>query len=231
MAEEIIRDPRQAANFLLRRYRDEPDFEFTQEEAEIVHGAYGGRIPFIENRPVMDEGSTVEFLRSQAADPSFVASEDEFNILRQTDPTFMERVKAGAEGVADYAGQTLQGAAQDVAENFGRPSSLFKAPGTAAETVARVGMDMGTLAAGTSKFIEKAPFMAAGALGLQDDYQSYLAQKMIDQNYASPEMDRAYFERAQGKSVIGLPEGTFMPGMAEVGSFAADPTNIIPFGV
>lgn len=231
MAEEIIRDPRQAANFLLRRYRDEPDFEFTQEEAGIVHSAYEGRIPFIDNKPVMDEGSTVEFLRSQAADPSFVASEDEFNILRQTDPTFMDRVKAGAEGVADYAGQTLQGAARDVAENFGRPSSLLKAPGTAAETVARVGMDMGTLAAGTSKFIEKAPFMAAGALGLQNDYQSYLAQKTIDQNYASPEMDRAYSERAQGKSVIGLPEGTFMPGMAEVGSFAADPTNIIPFGV
>ena len=230
MAEEIIRDPRQAANFLLRRYRDEPDFEFTQEEAGIVHSAYEGRIPFIDNRPVMDEGSTVEFLRSQATDPSFVASEDEFNILRQTDPTFMERVKAGAEGVADYAGQTLQGAARDVAENFGRPSSLLKAPGTAAETVARVGMDIGTLAAGTSKFIEKAPFMAAGALGLQDDYQSYLAQKTIDQNYASPEMDRAYSERAQGKSVIGLPEGTFMPGMAEVGSFAADPTNLIPFG-
>ena len=47
MAEEIIRDPRQAANFLLRRYRDEPDFEFTQEEAEIVHGAYEGRIPLL----------------------------------------------------------------------------------------------------------------------------------------------------------------------------------------
>lgn len=231
MAEDtIIRDPRQAANFLLRRYRDEPDFEFTEEEAGIVHSAYEGRIPFIENRPVMDEGSTVEFLRSQEADPTFVASEDEFNILRQSDPTFMEKVSAGARGMADYAGQTLSGAAQDIGENIGRPSSILKAPGTALEAGARGISDITTLISGARRFVEKTPEMIGGATGLMDDYQSYLAQKKIDQRYFDPAADENYAKRARGESVIGLPEGSFMPGLAEVGSIAADPTIPLGFG-
>ena len=231
MAEDtIIRDPRTAANFLLRRYRDEPDFEFTEEEAGIVHSAYEGRIPFIENRPVLDEGSTVEFLRSQEADPTFVASEDEFNILQQSDPGFMEKVSAGAQGMADYAGQTLSGAVQDIGENIGRPSSILKAPGTALEAGARGISDITNLISGARRFVEKTPEMIGGATGLMDDYQSYLAQKKIDQRYFDPAADENYVKRARGESVIGLPEGSFMPGLAEVGSLAADPTIPLGFG-
>jgi len=229
VAEEIIRDPKQAANYILRRYRDEPDFQINMEEAEIIHNAYEGRIPFINGEPVMDEGSTAEFLQSQAADPAFVASEDEFQILRNTDPTFMERVGAGVAGVADYVGQTAKGVIREGVETVGTPEFLTRMPGTIAEGVSRGVLDLGSLAAGASKFAEKAPFMAAGAVGLQNDYKSYLAQKTIDQNYASQEMDNLYRERAEGKSVIGLPEGSFNPNQAEVISFGADPT--LPLGI
>jgi len=229
MADEIIKDPLEAANYLLRQYRDNPNFEFTQEEASLVHNAYQGGVSFVDSKPVMDEASTSSFLRSQdESDPTFVASEEEFSILKATEPSALSRIKEGAIGAAEYIGPVIAQGAPELLKTVSNPLSP-KFATTVLEAGARGTMDLGTMAAGASKFIEKAPYMAAGAIGLQNDYKSYLNQKTIDQNYQMQAMDKINAERAQGKSVIGLPEGTFSPKAAELGSMFLDPTIAVPF--
>lgn len=233
MADEIIQDPLEAANYLLRQYRDNPDFEFTQEEASLVHNAYQGGVSFFDSKPVMDEASTSSFLRSQdESDPSFIASEEEFSILKATEPGAISRIGAGMTGAAEYFGPVIKEGIPELIKTAsmreprpGEPSL----PATLLEAGARGTVDLGTMAVGASKFIEKAPFMAAGALGLQDDYKSYLNQKTIDQNYQMQAIDKMNAERAQGKSIIGLPEGTFAPKAAEAASMVLDPTLAVPF--
>jgi hypothetical protein len=233
MADEIIQDPLEAANYLLRQYRDNPDFEFTQEEASLVHNAYQGGVSFVDSKPVMDEASTSSFLRSQdESDPTFIASEEEFSILKATEPGAMSRIGAGMTGAAEYFGPVIKEGVPELLRTAamreprpGEPSL----PATLLEAGARGTVDLGTMAVGASKFIEKAPFMAAGALGLQDDYKSYLNQKTIDQNYQMQAIDKMNAERAQGKSIIGLPEGTFAPKAAEAASMVLDPTLAVPF--
>jgi hypothetical protein len=233
MADEIIQDPLEAANYLLRQYRDNPDFEFTQEEASLVHGAYGGGVSFVDSKPVMDEVSTSSFLRSQdESDPSFIASEEEFSILKATEPGAISRIGAGMTGAAEYFGPVIKEGIPELIETASmrepRPGDP-SLPATLLEAGARGTVDLGTMAVGASKFIEKAPFMAAGALGMQDDYKSYLNQKTIDQNYQMQAIDKMNAERAQGKSIIGLPEGTFAPKAAEAASMVLDPTLAVPF--
>jgi hypothetical protein len=233
MADEIIQDPLEAANYLLRQYRDNPDFEFTQEEASLVHGAYGGGVSFVDSKPVMDEASTSSFLRSQdESDPTFIASEEEFSILKATEPGAVSRIAEGAAGAAEYFKPVITEGIPELIKTAaireprpGEPSL----PATLLEAGARGTMDVGMMAAGASKFIEKAPYMAAGALGLQDDYKSYLNQKTIDQNYQMQAIDKMNAERATGKSIIGLPEGTFAPKAAEAASMVLDPTLAVPF--
>ena len=235
MADEIIQDPLEAANYLLRQYRDDPNFEFTQEEASLVHGAYGGGVSFVDSKPVMDELSTSSFLRSQdESDPTFIASEDEFSILKATEPGVASRIQEGAVGAAEYFGPVIKEGIPELIKTASmreprpgdQPTSL---PATLLEAGARGTMDLGTMAVGASKFIEKAPYMAAGALGLQDDYKSYINQKTIDQNYQMQAVDKINAERATGKSIIGLPEGTFAPKAAEAASMVLDPTLAVPF--
>ena len=235
MADEIIQDPLEAANYLLRQYRDNPDFEFTQEEASLVHNAYQGGVSFVDSKPVMDEVSTSSFLRSQdESDPSFIASEEEFSILKATEPGAISRIGAGMTGAAEYFGPVIKEGIPELIKTASmreprpgdQPTSL---PATLLEAGARGTVDLGTMAVGASKFIEKAPFMAAGALGMQDDYKSYLNQKTIDQNYQMQAVDKINAERAQGKSIIGLPEGTFAPKAAEAASMVLDPTLAVPF--
>ena len=235
MADEIIQDPLEAANYLLRQYRDNPDFEFTQEEASLVHGAYGGGVSFVDSKPVMDEASTSSFLRSQdESDPTFIASPEEFSILKATEPGAISRIAEGAAGAAEYFKPVIAEGIPELIKTASmreprpgeQPTSL---PATLLEAGARGTMDVGMMAAGASKFIEKAPFMAAGALGLQDDYKSYLNQKTIDQNYQMQAVDKINAERATGKSIIGLPEGTFAPKAAEAASMVLDPTLAVPF--
>jgi hypothetical protein len=233
MADEIIQDPLEAANYLLRQYRDNPDFEFTQEEASLVHGAYGGGVSFVDSKPVMDEASTSSFLRSQdESDPTFIASEEEFSILKATEPGAISRIGEGAAGAAEYFKPVITEGIPELIKTAsmreprpGEPSL----PATLLEAGARGTVDLGMMAAGASKFIEKAPYMAAGALGLQDDYKSYLNQKTIDQNYQMQAVDKINAERATGKSIIGLPEGTFAPKAAEAASMVLDPTLAVPF--
>jgi hypothetical protein len=235
MADEIIQDPLEAANYLLRQYRDNPNFEFTQEEASLVHNAYQGGVSFVDSKPVMDEASTSSFLRSQdESDPTFVASEEEFSILKATEPGAMSRIGGAMAGAAEYFGPVIKEGIPELIKTASmreprpgdQPTSL---PATLLEAGARGTVDLGTMAVGASKFIEKAPFMAAGALGLQDDYKSYLNQKTIDQNYQMQAIDKMNAERAQGKSIIGLPEGTFAPKAAEAASLVLDPTLAVPF--
>jgi hypothetical protein len=218
---------------LLRQYRDNPNFEFTQEEASLVHNAYQGGVSFIDSKPVMDEASTSSFLRSQdESDPTFVASEEEFSILKATEPGAMSRIGAGMTGAAEYFGPVVTEGVPELIKTASmrepRPGDP-SLPATLLEAGARGTVDLGTMAVGASKFIEKAPFMAAGALGLQDDYKSYLNQKTIDQNYQMQAIDKMNAERAQGKSIIGLPEGTFAPKAAEAASMVLDPTLAVPF--
>jgi len=235
MADEIIQDPLEAANYLLRQYRDNPDFEFTQEEASLVHGAYGGGVSFVDSKPVMDEASTSSFLRSQdESDPTFIASPEEFSILKATEPGAISRIAEGAAGAAEYFKPVITEGIPELIKTASmreprpgeQPTSL---PATLLEAGARGTMDVGMMAAGASKFIEKAPYMAAGALGLQDDYKSYINQKTIDQNYQMQAVDKINAERATGKSIIGLPEGTFAPKAAEAASMVLDPTLAVPF--
>lgn len=233
MADEIIQDPLEAANYLLRQYRDNPDFEFTQEEASLVHGAYGGGVSFVDSRPIMDEASTASFLRSQdESDPTFMASEEEFSILKATEPGAISRIGEGAAGAAEYFKPVITEGIPELIKTAAirepRPGDP-SLPATLLEAGARGTMDLGVMAAGASKFIEKAPYMAAGALGLQDDYKSYLNQKTIDQNYQMQAVDKINAERATGKSIIGLPEGTFAPKAAEAASMVLDPTIAVPF--
>ena len=233
MADEIIQDPLEAANYLLRQYRDNPDFEFTQEEASLVHNAYQGGVSFVDSKPVMDEVSTSSFLRSQdESDPSFIASEEEFSILKATEPGAISRIGAGMTGAAEYFGPVIKEGIPELIKTASmrepRPGDP-SLPATLLEAGARGTVDLGTMAVGASKFIEKAPFMAAGALGMQDDYKSYLNQKTIDQNYQMQAVDKMNAERAQGKSIIGLPEGTFAPKAAEAASMVLDPTLAVPF--
>lgn len=233
MADEIIQDPLEAANYLLRQYRDNPDFEFTQEEASLVHNAYQGGVSFVDSKPVMDEVSTSSFLRSQdESDPSFIASEEEFSILKATEPGAISRIGAGMTGAAEYFGPVIKEGIPELIKTASmrepRPGDP-SLPATLLEAGARGTVDLGTMAVGASKFIEKAPFMAAGALGIQDDYKSYLNQKTIDQNYQIQAIDKMNAERAQGKSIIGLPEGTFAPKAAEAASMVLDPTLAVPF--
>jgi hypothetical protein len=233
MADEIIQDPLEAANYLLRQYRDNPQFELTLEEASLVHGAYGGGVSFIDSKPVMDEASTASFLRSQdESDPTFIASPEEFSILKATEPGAISRIAEGAAGAAEYFKPVITEGIPELIKTAsmreprpGEPSL----PATLLEAGARGTVDLGMMAAGASKFIEKAPYMAAGALGLQDDYKSYLNQKTIDQNYQMQAIDKMNAERAQGKSIIGLPEGTFAPKAAEAASMVLDPTLAVPF--
>jgi len=233
MADEIIQDPLEAANYLLRQYRDNPNFEFTQEEASLVHNAYQGGVLFFDSKPVMDEASTSSFLRSQdESDPSFIASEEEFSILKATEPGAISRIGAGMTGAAEYFGPVIKEGVPELLRTAamreprpGEPSL----PATLLEAGARGTMNFGMMAVGASKFIEKAPYMAAGALGMQDDYKSYLNQKTIDQNYQMQAIDKMNAERAQGKSIIGLPEGTFAPKAAEAASMVLDPTLAVPF--
>jgi hypothetical protein len=181
----------------------------------------------------MDEASTSSFLRSQdESDPSFIASPEEFSILKATEPGAMSRIGAGMTGAAEYFGPVIKEGVPELLRTaamreprLGEPSL----PATLLEAGARGTVDLGTMAVGASKFIEKAPFMAAGALGLQDDYKSYLNQKTIDQNYQMQAIDKMNAERAQGKSIIGLPEGTFAPKAAEAASMVLDPTLAVPF--
>jgi len=233
MADEIIQDPLEAANYLLRQYRDNPNFEFTQEEASLVHNAYQGGVSFVDSKPVMDEASTSSFLRSQdESDPTFVASEEEFSILKATEPGAMSRIGGAMAGAAEYFGPVIKEGIPELIKTASmrepRPGDP-SLPATLLEAGARGTVDLGTMAVGASKFIEKAPFMAAGALGLQDDYKSYLNQKTIDQNYQMQAIDKMNAERAQGKSIIGLPEGTFAPKAAEAASMVLDPTLAVPF--
>ena len=234
MADEIIQDKREAANYLLRQYRENPQFEFTQDEARIVHESYEGKVRFVDSKPIFeDESTSAEFIRSQdESDPNFIASEDEFLLLRKTEPTLSKKIETGYEGgkksIEDAAGRAFK----EVSEYYKKPPEFgdeIKPLATTVEALARGTMDLGTTAAGASKFIEKAPFMAAGALGLQADYKSYLNQKTIDQNYQMQAVDKINAERAQGKSIIGLPKESFMPGVAEATSMFLDPTTFAPF--
>jgi len=234
MADEIIQDKREAANYLLRQYRENPQFEFTQDEAKIVHESYEGKVQFVDSKPIFaDELTSAEFIRSQdESDPNFIASEDEFLLLKRTEPTFSKKFETGYEGGKQYFKDAFGKAGQDIAEYYNKPIEFgdeIKPLATAAEALARGTMDLGTTVAGASKFIEKAPYMAAGALGLQADYKSYLNQKTIDQNYQMQAVDKINAERAQGKSIIGLPKESIMPGVAEVGSMFMDPTTFAPF--
>jgi len=231
MADEIIQDPLEAANYLLRQYRENPEFEFTQEEASLVHNAYKGGVSFIDSKPVMDEKSTVSFLRSQdESDPTFIASPEEFSILKATEPGFVSNVEKGAAGAVEYFKPVIKEGVPELLQTLGESRFSPKLAGTVLEAGARGTLDLATTAAGASKFIEKAPYMVAGALGLQDDYKSYLNQKTIDQNYQMQAIDKINQEkRAQGKSIIGLPEGTFAPKAAELGSMFLDPTSVVPF--
>jgi len=233
MADEIIQDKREAANYLLRQYRENPQFEFTQDEAKIVHESYEGKVRFVDSKPIFeDELTSAEFIRSQdESDPNFIASEDEFLLLKRTEPTFSKKFETGYEGGKQYFKDAFGKAGQDIAEYYNKPIEFgdeIKPLATAAEALARGTMDLGTTVAGASKFIEKAPYMAAGALGLQADYKSYLNQKTIDQNYQMQAVDKINAERAQGKSIIGLPKESIMPGVAEVGSMFLDPTTFAP---
>jgi hypothetical protein len=234
MADEIIQDKREAANYLLRQYRENPQFEFTQDEAKIVHESYEGKVRFVDSKPIFeDELTSAEFIRSQdESDPNFIASEDEFLLLKRTEPTFSKKFETGYEGAKQYFKDAFGKAGQDIAEYYNKPTIEFgdeiKPLATTAEALARGTMDLGTTAVGASKFIEKAPYMAAGALGLQADYKSYLNQKTIDQNYQMQAVDKINAERAQGKSIIGLPKESIMPGVAEVGSMFLDPTTFAP---
>jgi len=231
MADEIIQDPLEAANYLLRQYRDNPQFELTLEEASLVHNAYKGGVSFIDSRPVMDEKSTASFLRSQdESDPTFIASPEEFSILKATEPGLISNIEKGAAGAVEYFKPVIKEGVPELLETLGESRLSPKLAGTVLEAGARGTLDLATTAAGASKFIEKAPYMAAGALGLQDDYKSYLNQKTIDQNYQMQAIDKINQEkRAQGKSIIGLPEGTFAPKAAELGSMFLDPTSVVPF--
>jgi len=234
MADEIIQDKREAANYLLRQYRENPQFEFTQDEAKIVHESYEGKVQFIDSKPIFaDELTSAEFIRSQdESDPNFIASEDEFLLLRKTEPTLSKKIETGYEGGKKYIEDVASGALKDVSEYYQKPPEFgdeIKPLATAVEALARGTMDLGTTAVGASKFIEKAPYMAAGALGLQADYKSYLNQKTIEQNYQMQAVDKINAERAQGKSIIGLPKGSFMPGVAEATSTFLDPTTFAPF--
>ena len=234
MADEIIQDQREAANYLLRQYRENPQFEFTQEEAKIVHESYEGKVQFVDSKPIFaDESTSAEFIRSQdESDPTFIASEDEFLLLRKTEPTLSKKIETGYKGGEQYFKDAFGRAGQDIAEYYKKPIEFgdeIKPLATAAEALARGTMDLGTTAVGASKFIEKAPYMAAGLLGLQADYKSYLNQKTIDQNYQMQAVDKINAERAQGKSIIGLPKESIMPGVAEVGSMFMDPTTFAPF--
>jgi len=233
MADEIIQDKREAANYLLRQYRENPQFEFTQDEAKIVHESYEGKVQFVDSKPIFaDELTSAEFIRSQdESDPNFIASEDEFLLLKRTEPTFSKKFETGYEGGKQYFKDAFGKAGQDIAEYYNKPIEFgdeIKPLATAAEALARGTMDLGTTVVGASKFIEKAPYMAAGALGLQADYKSYLNQKTIDQNYQMQAVDKINAERAQGKSIIGLPKESIMPGVAEVGSMFLDPTTFAP---
>ena len=234
MADEIIQDQREAANYLLRQYRENPQFEFTLEEAKIVHESYEGKVQFVDSKPIFaDESTSAEFIRSQdESDPTFIASEDEFLLLRKTEPTLSKKIETGYKGGEQYFKDAFGRAGQDIAEYYKKPIEFgdeIKPLATAAEALARGTMDLGTTAVGASKFIEKAPYMAAGLLGLQADYKSYLNQKTIDQNYQMQAVDKINAERAQGKSIIGLPKESIMPGVAEVGSMFMDPTTFAPF--
>jgi len=233
MADEIIQDKREAANYLLRQYRENPQFEFTQDEAKIVHESYGGKVQFVDSKPIFaDELTSAEFIRSQdESDPTFIASEDEFLLLRKTEPKFSKKFETGYEGGKQYFKDAFGKAGQDIAEYYKKPIEFgdeIKPLATAAEALARGTMDLGTTAVGASKFIEKAPYMAAGLLGLQADYKSYLNQKTIDQNYQMQAVDKINAERAKGESIIGLPKESIMPGVAEVGSMFMDPTTFAP---
>ena len=233
MADEIIQDKREAANYLLRQYRENPQFEFTQEEAKIVHESYEGKVQFVDSKPIFaDESTSAEFIRSQdESDPSFIASEDEFLLLRKTEPTLSKKIETGYKGGEQYFKDAFGRAGQDIAEYYKKPIEFgdeIKPLATAAEALARGTMDLGTTAVGASKFIEKAPYMAAGLLGLQADYKSYLNQKTIDQNYQMQAVDKINAERAKGESIIGLPKESIMPGVAEVGSMFMDPTTFAP---
>ena len=233
MADEIIQDKREAANYLLRQYRENPQFEFTQEEAKIVHESYEGKVQFVDSKPIFaDESTSAEFIRSQdESDPSFIASEDEFLLLRKTEPTLSKKIETGYKGGEQYFKDAFGRAGQDIAEYYKKPIEFgdeIKPLATATEALARGTMDLGTTAVGASKFIEKAPYMAAGLLGLQADYKSYLNQKTIDQNYQMQAVDKINAERAKGESIIGLPKESIMPGVAEVGSMFMDPTTFAP---
>ena len=233
MADEIIQDKREAANYLLRQYRENPQFEFTQDEAKIVHESYDGKVQFVDSKPIFaDESTSAEFIRSQdESDPSFIASEDEFLLLRKTEPTLSKKIETGYKGGEQYFKDAFGRAGQDIAEYYKKPIEFgdeIKPLATAAEALARGTMDLGTTAVGASKFIEKAPYMAAGLLGLQADYKSYLNQKTIDQNYQMQAVDKINAERAKGESIIGLPKESIMPGVAEVGSMFMDPTTFAP---
>ena len=234
MADEIIQNEREAANYLLRQYRENPQFEFTQDEAKIVHESYKGKVRFVDSKPIFeDELTSAEFIRSQdESDPTFIASEDEFLLLRKTEPTFSKKFETGYEGGKQYFKDAFGKAGQDISEYYNKPIEFgdeIKPLATAAEALARGTLDLGTTAVGASKFIEKAPYMAAGALGLQADYKSYVNQKIIDQNYQMQAIDKINEERSRGSSVIGLPKEAIMPGVAEVGSMFLDPTTFAPF--
>ena len=178
MADEIIQDPLEAANYLLRQYRENAEFEFTQEEASLVHNAYKGGVSFIDSRPVMDEKSTASFLRSQdESDPTFIASPEEFSILKATEPGFVSNVEKGAAGAVEYFKPVIKEGVPELLQTLGESRFSPKLAGTVLEAGARGTLDLATTAAGASKFIEKAPYMVAGALGLQDDYKSYLNQR------------------------------------------------------
>ena len=234
MADEIIQNEREAANYLLRQYRENPQFEFTQDEAKIVHESYKGKVRFVDSKPIFeDELTSAEFIRSQdESDPTFIASEDEFLLLRKTEPTFSKKFETGYEGGKQYFKDAFGKAGQDISEYYNKPIEFgdeIKPLATAVEALARGTLDLGTTAVGASKFIEKAPYMAAGALGLQADYKSYVNQKIIDQNYQMQAIDKINEERSRGSSVIGLPKEAIMPGVAEVGSMFLDPTTFAPF--
>jgi len=236
MADEVIQDKREAANYLLRKYRDDKSFEFTPEEAQIVHESYEGKVNFLDSKPVFaDRLASAEFIRSQdESDPTFVASEDEFLLLNETDPGFLDKVGKSAVGAYQYLKpvvtegipELLKTASMREPRPGDQPSSL---PATLLEAGARGTMDLGMLGVGTAKFLEKAPVMAAGAVGAIPDYKSYLTQKAIDQQYQVDAIDKINADRAKGKSVIGLPEGTFSPIGAEAGSMFLDPTLAVPF--
>jgi hypothetical protein len=234
MADEIIQDKREAANYLLRKYRDDKSFEFTPEEAKIVHESYNAKVQFLDSKPLFsDKFASAEFLRSQdESDPTFIASEDEFSLLKETEPSFGKKFEKGYEGGKKYIGDVAGGIGRDVVDYYQKPPEFgdeLKPFATILEAGARGTLDLATTAVGASKFIEKAPYMAAGALGLQDDYKSYVNQKIIDQNYQMQAIDKINEERSRGGSVIGLPKESFMPGVAELGSVFLDPTNVAPF--